>query len=118
MTEGTGLENAGPADIEELRKSVEIQKNEFEWVQIFALYDKKGKKYDIPFFAHNELFAKRKFMLMAKEEGILKEFINEFSLEKLGEFNIVNGHIIVMTETILEGNQIKKENNNEISNEA
>jgi len=118
MTKKSGLENAGPADIEELRKSVKVEKNDFENVKIFALYDKKGEKFDIPFFAHNELFAKRKFIMMAKEESILKEFLDDFELAKIGSFNIITGFIKEEYETILEGIQIRKESKNEISNEA
>jgi len=120
MPKKTGMETATGATIDELRKSVKITKeNEFEWVDIFAIYDKKGKKFDIPFFAHNALFAKRKFMLMADEQGILQKFLEDFELVQIGQFNIINGHIQALTEVIIEGKNIRKElQNYEISNEA
>ena len=112
-------EKMNPLVMEKIKEPGQARKNEFEYVKIFGLFDKKGKKFDIPFFAHNELFAKRKFIMMAKEESILKEFLHDFELAKIGEFNIVTGIITADYEIILEGNQIRKENyKDEISNEA
>lgn len=93
--------------------------NDFTTLEIYSIYDLKGEKYDVPFFAHSELFAKRRFLMMLKEEGILSEFINDFNLVKIGKFNIIDGTLEEKQKIVLEGKQIRKEKEkNEISDEA
>ena len=76
---------------------------------IYAINDKKGEKYDIPFFAHSDLFAKRRFMMMANEPGtILHQFLKDFDLHKLGNFDVVTGNIKPQNKVVVEGLQIKK----------
>lgn len=105
--------------VEELRDSVNVKKQDFTKVEIFAIYDLKGEKYDVPFFAHSELFAKRRFILMLDEKGILQKFLDEFQLIKIGIFNILTGGIEEDMKIVLEGKQIRKEiKENEISYEA
>lgn len=83
------------------------QENRFEQVGLYSVHDLKGKKYDVPFFAHDDLFAKRKFTLIIKEENtIVNEFKNDFNLVRLGSFNIVTGKLYENLEIILEGKQI------------
>lgn len=93
----------------------------FTIIHMYAIYDRKGEKYDIPFFAHSDLFAKRKFTMMVQEKGtILQQFKNDFDLVGLGSVNIVTGEVKELKKTVIEGTQIKREEKeeNEISNEA
>jgi len=87
----------------------ENPEHDFNHIGIYSIWDKKGKKFDVPFFAANQLFARRRFLMMAKEESILKEFINDFDLCYIGKFNLINGHLEKSFEKLIEGKQIKKE---------
>lgn len=115
--EGTlsDLDKATPMDIEKIKKSMRVD-SEFELVQIYAIYDIKGEKYDVPFFAHSDLFAQRRFTLMSKEEGtILNEYLKDFNLVSLGNFNLITGEVFVKNEIILEGKQIIKTKKQEVT---
>ena len=75
---------------------------------IFAIYDKKGEKYDTPFFAMSELFAKRRFHLMCDEPGPLKKWSEDFVLERVGIFDVFEGTIVEDKKVILEAKTIVK----------
>lgn len=89
-------------------------KMEIEQIGIYAIYDKKGKRYDTPFFAVNDLFARRRFYLMADEKGPLKTWPEDFRLEKVGIFDIIEGELINDNGMVIEGLTVipKKEVNN------
>lgn len=79
-------------------------------INIYAIYDKKGGQYDQPFFAYNDLFAKRKFIMLSQDKNIaLGNFTKDFELKNLGSFNVLTGDIKPLNQLILEGNQIQKE---------
>lgn len=83
-----------------------------EKISVYAIYDKKANRYDTPFFAFNDLFAKRRFHMMATnntENNVLKEFLKDFDLCQVGTFDVLTGEINPQQVTILEGIQIQKE---------
>ena len=83
-----------------------MQKNEnqSDWLEIYAIYDKKSEAYDTPFFAHNEIFAKRRYILMAEEDrSPLRMWPNDFELHRVGRFNIKTACVIEENQLVLEG---------------
>ena len=48
---------------------------------LYAVRDSKTGRYDIPFAAHNDLFAKRKFTMDITHEGtMIHDFAEDFEL--------------------------------------
>lgn len=85
----------------------------YENIGIYAIRDRKAEKFDVPFFAANDLFAERKFTLMVKDKGsIVNQWKNEFELKRLGWLNVMTGEIQVDNHIVIEGVQIdtKEEN--------
>lgn len=63
-------------------------------IKMYAVYDKKAKQYDVPFFAHDDLFAQRKFIMGLRDSNsIFAHFTDDFVLMKLGEVEISTGII-------------------------
>ena len=86
LSEATGM------DISELRKELTTQNQMF--LGIYAIYDKKSKHYDTPFFAWSDIFAKRRFCLMAdSEKSPLKKWPEDFELHQLAGFDTHLGEI-------------------------
>lgn len=86
---------------------VKVKENE---LGIYAIYDKKGKKYDTPFFAFSDLFAKRRYVLMSMEEkSPLQVWPEDFELARVGFFNPVTGDISEFHEVVADGKDIKKQ---------
>ena len=57
-------------------------------VGVYAVYDLKGKLFDIPFFAASNLFAERKFIMdMRTEKTMLKAFPGDFDLYLIGTYD-------------------------------
>ena len=76
----------------------------YKWLEIYAIYDKKSEKFDTPFFAHNDVFAKRRYLLMAEEErSPLSMWPEDFALFKVGRFNVDTAVVIEEHENVLEG---------------
>ena len=76
---------------------------------INAIFDKKSKRYDTPFFASSDLFAKRRYLIMANEEkSPLQMWKNDFELHKLGTFDTGNGKCTNKPEVLLTGEQVPK----------
>ena len=75
---------------------------------IYSIFDKKSLRYDNPFFAMSDLFAKRRYMLMLDEKGPLRNWPEDFELMRIGTFNIANGELKTDPKLILEGKSIVK----------
>ena len=76
----------------------------YKWLEIYAIYDKKSEKFDTPFFAHSDVFAKRRYILMTEEDrSPLAMWPEDFALFKVGRFNIDSATVIEEHENILEG---------------
>lgn len=76
---------------------------------VYAIYDTKSEKYDTPFFAVSDLFAKRRYMIMAEEEkSPLRIWAKDFELHKLGNSNMDSGDLVTGKKIILEGKSIVK----------
>ena len=79
---------------------------------IYAIFDKKSERYDTPFIAYSDLFAKRRFMLMLDEDGPLKKWPEDFRLDKVGTFDVKTSNVNEMKTMLIEaGAVIKKEEN-------
>ena len=95
-----------PEMIEESQKQSEI-------IGVYAYYDKKSEKFDIPFFAKDDVNAKRKFHLDVTANGgqsVIGQFKKEFILYKLCTYDIKEGffHILDGDDQIIiaEGKEI------------
>lgn len=96
------------------KKDVHI--TDHERIPIYAIHDDEANVFDIPFFARNDLFAKRKFIMDCQKEGtLLNTFKSSFSLHFIGEFNKGTGEIIPYA-TKLVIITSKEVHDNEISN--
>lgn len=59
---------------------------------MYTYYDKQSDRYDTPFFAHNDVMAKRKFQMdIANPTSLLHQFKDEFELVKINEFDVLSG---------------------------
>lgn len=80
-----------------------------EKVTIYAVYDKKAERYDTPFFAMNDLFAERRFVMSIEDnKSIISRFKNDFQLVRLGFFNVLDGVMEQDMQVVREGVQINK----------
>lgn len=80
-------------------------------IAMYTIYDKKGKRYDTPFFAFSDVHAKRQFIMMVEGTGMIAQFKDDFELYKLLYFDIPLGDIeLLRKELIMTGTEyIKKE---------
>lgn len=63
-------------------------------LKVYAIYDKKGKRFDTPFFAISDVMAKRRFLLMQDEEkSPLAKWPEDFQLYELAGFDVETGKI-------------------------
>lgn len=80
-------------------------------INLYAVYDKVGELYDTPFFARDDVFAKRRFIMMNDDEGtMLGDFGEDFELHRVGSFETYSGKLEVPVKpiVIIEGDQIVK----------
>ena len=89
-------------------------------LEMYAIYDKKGERFDTPFFTLDEVNAKRKFKIDFMRSGtLINTFPEDFELVRIASFNVEKGELIKMKQSILEGKQLPKEvTGYEISNET
>ncbi len=75
---------------------------------IYAIWDKKSQRYDTPFFAMNDIFAKRRFILMSDEKGSpITRWQGDFELHKVSRWNMYSGEIQLQDiEVLLEAKDI------------
>ena len=77
---------------------------------VYAFYDLETKIYDTPFFAKNEINAKRHFYISAKvKDSVLNTFPEKFELWMIGMFNTESGVIDNQKQCIYEGKQLIKD---------
>lgn len=76
---------------------------------MYSVYDVKGLRYDTPFFANDDLYAKRHFtMMIQKIDTMVGMFKDDFELVKLGSFDVETGKAVnIEPDTILQGKQIE-----------
>jgi hypothetical protein len=79
-----------------------------EVLKLYSVYDKKGDRYDTPFFALNDLHAERRFVAgMQDNKTVFAQFKNDFELHCVGEFNVLSGLLDQKCiETVIEGKQV------------
>lgn len=79
---------------------------------IYAFYDKKADRFDVPFFAHDDLSAKRHFYIVSEGNDVIKNFLTDFDLYRIGIYDH-DGTMEMEKKLIQEGldlNAIKKGN--------
>lgn len=81
-------------------------------LQIFALYDRKSKRFDTPFFTLDQIGAERHFMMIIRnKKTTVSHFKNDFRLHHIGEFDLDTGAVIVNEDeggnVVLEGIQVQ-----------
>lgn len=78
-------------------------------VYLYSHYDKKGDRFDTPFFTANDMFAKRLFIMNIQDgKSIMSNFKEDFELFKVGKFNVITGELESCKEMIEEGKKINK----------
>lgn len=89
-------------------------------ITAYAIYDVKAEIYDTPVYFLKEEQAKRWFhQLCMKGEGRFEYFKNEMELHRIHKFNVINGKVFeAQVKKIMDGIQLGKEKENEISNET
>lgn len=95
-------------------------------IYLYSYQDLKSNIYDVPFWAKNDVHAKRKFymdVVSGNGNHVLGKFTVDFRLVKLGKFDVEKGEVKrIEKDVIIEGVdlkiQIKGDKDNEISNEA
>ncbi len=71
-------------------------------LKIYAIWDRKSRKYDTPFFAISDIFAKRRYLIMADEKrSPLAMWPEDFELHRVGKFNMDQGDMVGDGEIIL-----------------
>lgn len=81
------------------------------WLGIYSIYDKKGERFDTPFFAHSDLFAKRRLLLLMEEErSPLRMWPNDFELHSVGRYNVLTNTLIEEKRLLLECASVVRNN--------
>lgn len=79
-----------------------------EKIGIYTIYDEKSERYDTPFFALNDIHAKRRFIqLCQKDDTMLKTFKQDFKLFEIGTFDVLTSEISINHRLLLSGSQIE-----------
>lgn len=79
-------------------------------IAAYSYYDKKAERYDTPFFAHNDLWAKRAFyMAIERGDSYLSTFFKEIALYRVGSFDVVSGEITIENVLVVEGKDVIKQ---------
>ncbi len=98
-----------------------MDKNPDQELIIYAIYDKKAEKYDTPFFAYNETFAKRRFLILSDEpKSQLATWPEDFELTQIGILNFITGEVESQKKDIIDGKAIHayRRHNNQIKPEG
>lgn len=75
-----------------------------EQLKMYAIYDKKSKKYDQPFFAFNDIFAKRRYLIMQSEaKSPLAMWPEDFDLQRIGSVDMDSAELKNNNNVILTG---------------
>lgn len=86
---------------------------------MYSFWDKEAEVYDVPFFAKGDLYAKRHFfMRIEQKDSMLTQFIDQFELHRLLEFDQETGEKVDQNVCVLRGNQIAKEKKDAVSDET
>lgn len=62
-------------------------KDKFAVKGIYSIYDKKSEVYNDPFFAVNDLVAKRTFRSIVNDKNAVNQFPDDFKMCKIGYFD-------------------------------
>lgn len=65
-------------------------------INVYCVMDLKAEMFDVPFFARNDLFAGRKFMMdiRNRKDSMVSSFKDDFELYKIGSFDMDKGEFI------------------------
>lgn len=96
-----------------MEKKKELKRDEMldnDGILMCAYFDKKSENYDIPFFAKNEIQAKRKFYLdcTVGKNMIIGGFTSDFDLYKVGVFSLKTGMVNPLSIMIISGEKMKE----------
>jgi len=90
-------------------RTVKEYENAGNMIGLYAFYDIVSSRYDIPFSCKNDINAKRHFIMTIDKDGtILNKFQTEFSLHRLGFFDLFSSEFIEWQEVLITGNEYKK----------
>jgi hypothetical protein len=77
-------------------------------LEMFCYYDEKSDYFDVPFFSRDATNAKRKFQMDAQKESVLATFSSDFSLYRVGVFNLKEGIVRSSVERLMKGKELQK----------
>lgn len=78
-------------------------------IQMYSVFDKKSDRWDTPFFAFDNLAAKRHFIMMIRKEGsMINNFPTDFDLYHIGSFNVETAEMLIDLKytILLSGNEV------------
>lgn len=81
------------AQLEKMKSSVYTSvdyDNDSGCIGCYSIYDSRARQYDTPFFAQSDLFAGRHFDMIKNQEGLVKQYPDDFELHRIGYFNSKN----------------------------
>jgi len=86
-------------------------------VKIYSYYDTDGKHYDIPFFAKNDLHAKRRMYGQIKNDSLsqLALFTEKFDLYMIGSYECEGATFSNDNEIVITGKDMKVQMDSERS---
>jgi hypothetical protein len=63
-------------------------------IQMYSVFDKKSDRWDTPFFAYDDIAAKRHFIMMVRKEGsMINNFASEFDLYHVCSYDVETGEV-------------------------
>lgn len=75
-----------------------------EAIPMYSFYDKESHRYDTPFFAADDLQARRHFIIQQRREGtLIHNFPNDYKLCQVGVFNVLEGKVTAVFRNIADG---------------
>ena len=77
---------------------------------MYTYYDHKSQAYDVPFFAKDDIHAKRKFYLdcTAKANAVIANFTEDFDLLAIGEYDLREGDFTKKNRLLATGKDMKQ----------
>ena len=95
------MDNTKPITVE--TPSEEELDRDPNYVGMYTFYDRKAKRYQTPFFAISDLFAKRHYSQLRETEGLIKSFPKDFDLIRIGYFNNEFAYLDPYDQTLING---------------
>lgn len=93
-------------------RTVKEYENSVNHLGMYAFYDKKQARYDVPVFCHDDLFAQRYHHMQTNSDdprSILTTFKTDFDFCRIGFLDLQHGELIPFYECLIFGNSLAKQ---------